>query len=468
MVSNTWIQEELSASRLTTLVAELYAFQKIEAVISGDSLIGLGPVEILNLLRYQSRLQNFSIGAGDCFRICEAMKAFQFHPCKIDIARLASQWIELQRPESFPEFFMKTLGRRFLTSRPRELPVISICLYGFGRIARILTRILGRYGPGSPIRVHSVLVRKDSAGQISRRAYLLENDSVYGSFGGSVEAEGEDTMIVNGNPVRFIDSGELEEASSFPDRTLFLDTTGQERSSSEIKKWMERKNFSYYATTFPSGDLPCIIHGINQHRLHELAESIFSGGSDAGACVIPLLRLLHDEFEIQDGHIEMVRPYTNDQNLLDNIHRTPRLGRAAPGNLVLSDETLEREIEDTLPELSRRITTGTLRAPVPSGSLAMIHFTPSFKLDRRELNHVLKEQTLRGDLRNQIQYSDSPDLVSGDISGNPHSSVIDSNRTISAGKHCCVYAWYDNEYAYAWQLIRLFQELGSLSVMQYG
>lgn len=466
-----WVDQEICASRVITAANELFAFQKVEAVISGASLIGPGPIEILKLAHRQSRLMQLEYSIHDFLEILKGLRTANLQPCRIDIALLTSQWVMCERPSDIRAFFLNTLGRRFITPLPRNLPPLPVVLFGFGRIARALTRILARYGPSSPIIIKAVIIRSGEKDSLSRRAYLLGNDTVYGSFPGDIEKnESGEILIVNGNEIRFIAADKLENVDLTPlnlQNALMIDTTGE--GGKELEQFAQvNKNILFCVATYPFKGIPEIIHGANQFRVHEIEKKVFSTGSDSAAAILPVLRLLHDEFSITDLHIENIRSYTNDQNLLDNIHSTARMGRAAPGNLVLTGDDLSGEIIEILPEFAGMVTTGMLRAPILNGSLAIVNFSSQMKPGRNELNEFLKAQSLKGDLRTQLEYSEAEDFVSSDITSNPHCALIDSPRTQAYSGHAVVYLWYDNEYGYACQIIRMLQEVANISIMQYG
>ncbi len=464
--NRSWKEAELEAARLVSLVTELYSSHNVEIVISGRSLIGLSPFSCIRYLLEESRRQEMRFTARDSVILLEGLREFRLHPCRIDLSAILGQWIMCERPSDMHRFFSNTLGRRFLTPKPRTPTELSVTLAGFGRIARVFTRILARYGPASPIRIRSVLTRATEKQDLERRAHLLANDSVYGPFDGTINAYEKDRAItVNGMTIQFQDAQEPD-WNSLRGGPL-VDTTG--RTPAQAVNWATRAlegGVPWTIFTTPVAGVPTILHGENQHLVHGLRGKMFSTGSHEANAVVPVLRLLDLEYQLTDAHVRTVVPYTNDQNLLDNLHDTPRLGRAAPDNLVLLESTLEEEIREQMPGLS--FSASSLRAPIPVGGLVSIQFHAERIPSAAKLNDFLRDESLRGGLRSQLEFSDAPDLVSSDIIANPHSAVIDSARTSSNGRHAVVHLWYDNEYGYASQLLRVLQELCNLSVMQYG
>ena len=166
---------------------------------------------------------------------------------------------------------------------------------------------------------------------------------------------------------------------------------------------------------------------------------------------------MNDKFGVIKGHIETVHAYTNDQNLLDNMHNKPRRGRSAAINMVITSTGAGSAVTKVIPELKDKLTANAVRVPTPNGSLAILSLELAKKTSIEEINAVIKDAALNGDLVNQIYYSFDPELVSSDIIGNTCCSVFDSNATIASldGKNIVLYAWYDNEFGYTKQVIRL-------------
>jgi glyceraldehyde 3-phosphate dehydrogenase len=152
-----------------------------------------------------------------------------------------------------------------------------------------------------------------------------------------------------------------------------------------------------------------------------------------------------------------VHAYTNDQNLLDNMHKKPRRGRSAAINMVITSTGAGSAVTKVIPDMKDKLTANAVRVPTPNGSLAILSLELNKTTSIEELNAVLRDASLNGDLVNQIYYSYDPELVSSDIIGNTCCSVFDSHATIVSndGKNVVLYAWYDNEFGYTKQVIRL-------------
>jgi glyceraldehyde 3-phosphate dehydrogenase len=172
---------------------------------------------------------------------------------------------------------------------------------------------------------------------------------------------------------------------------------------------------------------------------------------------------------IDRGHIETIHSYTNDQNLLDNYHSKYRRGRSAAMNMVITETGADKAVAKVLPVLEGKLTGNAVRVPTPDVSLAILNLTLKKDMTKDEVNEILKDGALRGDLVEQIQYSSSNELVSSDLIGNPCASIVDSPATIvSKDKRSVVlYVWYDNEYGYSRQVIRFAKYLSDVIRLTY-
>ena len=209
--------------------------------------------------------------------------------------------------------------------------------------------------------------------------------------------------------------------------------------------------------TAPGKEIPNIVYGINQTELDLENENIYSAASCTTNAISPVLKVINDNFGVKKGHIETVHAYTNDQNLLDNMHKKPRRGRSAAINMVITSTGAGNAVTKVIPDLKDKLTANAVRVPTPNGSLAIMNLELGKETTLDELNEVVKNAALNGELVNQIYYATDPEMVSNDIIGNTCCSVFDSNATIvhKDGKNVVIYAWYDNEFGYTKQVIRL-------------
>jgi glyceraldehyde 3-phosphate dehydrogenase len=382
-------------------------------------------------------------------------------PSKLDIGKLASEWIVEQDAYSSKADFL-TFKLKNLKDSSSEISPRDVVLYGFGRIGRLAAReLIKQAGKGQQLRLRAIVTRGSSDADIIKRASLLRSDSVHGSFKGTVVEDLENkAIIINGQIVKMIDASNPEDIDYTQHgitNALIIDNTGVFTTREALSRHLQAKGVSKVLLTAPGKEVPNIVYGINQGLLDLENENIYSAASCTTNAISPILKVVNDKFGVVKGHIETVHAYTNDQNLLDNMHNKPRRGRSAAINMVITSTGAGSAVTKVIPELKDKLTANAVRVPTPNGSLAILSLELAKKTSIEEINAVIKDAALNGDLVNQIYYSFDPELVSSDIIGNTCCSVFDSNATIASldGKNIVLYAWYDNEFGYTKQVIRL-------------
>jgi glyceraldehyde 3-phosphate dehydrogenase len=240
-----------------------------------------------------------------------------------------------------------------------------------------------------------------------------------------------------------------------------IDNTGVFTNREALSRHLKAKGVSKVLLTAPGKEIPNVVYGINQDTLDIENETIFSAASCTTNAISPVIKVVNDKFGVVKGHIETVHAYTNDQNLLDNMHKKPRRGRSAAINMVITSTGAGSAVTKVIPDMKDKLTANAVRVPTPNGSLAILSLELNKTTSVEEVNAVLRDASLNGDLVNQIYYSYDPELVSSDIIGNTCCSVYDSHATIVSpdGKNVVLYTWYDNEFGYTKQVIRLAKHI---------
>ena len=351
----------------------------------------------------------------------------------------------------------------------------DVVLFGFGRIGRIAAReLVTQAGKGEQLRLRAIVTRTYSNEELSKRAELLRTDSVHGTFPGTITEDYENkALVINGQMIYMIAAQNPEDVDYTKygiNSALLIDNTGVFRDRVELSRHLKAKGISQVLLTAPAkGDVPNIVTGINEGEFNFKKETIFSNASCTTNAITPVLKIVDNAFGIEKGHIETIHSYTNDQNLLDNYHKKYRRGRSAALNLVITETGADKAVAKVLPHLAGKLTGNAVRVPTPNVSLAILNLTLSKKTDKDGVNELLKQASLFGDLSEQIEFSISNELVSTDLIGNSHSSIIDGPATIISkdGKSVILYAWYDNEYGYTRQVIRLAKKLGDVVRLTY-
>jgi glyceraldehyde 3-phosphate dehydrogenase len=456
------IEDERAAVKLQRFVGELLYDKGIELVIFRHHLTDVTISEILNLHSYAGKVVNKPIDVYTTSDLAEIILSLNIKPSKLDIGKLASEWLsDASQYDSKTDFIEKKLAG-FEPSANNEIQPRDVVLYGFGRIGRLAARELIRQaGKGQQLRLRAIVTRGSSDADIIKRASLLRNDSVHGAFKGTVLEDLENkALIINGQIVRMINAANPEDIDYTEygiNNALVIDNTGVFTTRETLSRHLQSKGVSKVLLTAPGKEMPNIVFGINQNTLNLEDEKLFSAASCTTNAISPILKVVNDVFGVVRGHIETVHAYTNDQNLLDNMHKKPRRGRAAAVNMVITSTGAGNAVTKVIPELQDKLTANAVRVPTPNGSLAILSLELSKETSVDEINNTIKNAALNGDLVNQIYYSIDPELVSSDIIGNTCCSVYDSSATIISknGKNIVLYTWYDNEFGYTKQVIRL-------------
>jgi len=308
---------------------------------------------------------------------------------------------------------------------------------------------------------------------LEKRASLLQYDSVHGDFPGTVSTDVENqALIINGTTVHIISANNPEDIDYTEygiNDALIIDNTGAFRDDVALARHLVPKGASKVLLTAPGKNVPNIVHGVN-HKEHDPAKvDIFSAASCTTNAITPVLKAIEDSLGVVHGHLETIHAYTNDQNLVDNMHKKYRRGRAAALNMVITETGAGQAVSKALPSFDGKLTSNAIRVPVPNGSLAILNLELEAKTSVDGINAIMKKYALEGDLVEQIKYSLNNELVSSDIVGSSAPSIYDSNATIVTedGKNAVLYVWYDNEYGYSHQVIRLAKYIANVRRYTY-
>jgi glyceraldehyde 3-phosphate dehydrogenase len=466
---NDWISQDEAAEAMLPLIGHLYRDRGVNTNVYGQSLVNKTVIDLLNAHRFAQQVLGSELSVLDTLSVLQAMSKLDLSPSRVDIGKLTVQYREQTGTQSVDEFVAEKLvsvnnGRGSLLSEPRD-----VVLYGFGRIGRLLARVLvEKTGGGDKLRLRAIVVRKGTDQDLMKRASLLERDSVHGPFNGVLSFdEEENAIIANGNMIRLIYANSpdnIDYTAYGINDAIVIDNTGLWRDREGLRKHLQSKGASKVILTAPGkGDIPNIVFGINNELVNP-DENIFSAASCTTNAVVPVLKAVNDKFGIINGHLETCHSYTNDQNLIDNYHKKSRRGRAAALNMVITETGAAKASAKALPELAGKLTGNAIRVPVANVSLAVLNLSLSEETTVEELNNYLREMALHSPLQNQIAFVNSPELVSSDFIGSRHAGVVDSLATIVNGDRCVLYVWYDNEFGYTCQVVRLLQKIAGIEL----
>ena len=454
-------------------VSDLWYDNSIELVLFRNQLMDRKVSEILNLHEYAGEFVQKPISIFDSVEIAQAIKKLNLPPAKLDIGKLTYEYhLEDQKYENATAFVASKLVD---AKKSKNIEPKDVILYGFCRIGRLVAReLMTRTGKGNQLRLRAIVTRgENNKTVLEKRASLLRNDSVHGDFSGMVNVDIKNSaLIINGTTVNVISANAPEDIDYTKygiSNALVIDNTGAFRDDKALARHLKAKGVSKVLLTAPGKGIPNIVHGVNHLEYNPDKVHIFSAASCTTNAITPVLKAIEDSFGVKSGHLETIHAYTNDQNLVDNFHNKYRRGRAAGLNMVITETGAGKAVSKALPSLEGKLTSNAIRVPVPNGSLAILNLELDKKTSVESLNTIMKKYALEGDLVEQIKYEMSDELVSSDIVGSSAPSIYDSKATIvrTDGKNAILYIWYDNEYGYSHQVIRLAKYISKVRRYAY-
>lgn len=455
------------------IISDLWYDKSIEVVLFRNQLIDKNVSEILNLHEYAGEFVGKPISIFDSVEIAREMLSLDLPPSKLDIGKLTFEYhLEDDKYRNTKSFVIDKLkkAKDFDTIKPKD-----VVLYGFGRIGRLLAReLMSKTGKGNQLRLRAIVTRdKNDPTILEKRASLLRYDSVHGDFQGSVTADAKNnTLIINGTTVHMISANGPEDIDYTQfgiEDALVIDNTGAFTTEEALKRHLVSKGTSKVLLTAPGKGIPNIVYGVNHNEHNPDKVDIFSAASCTTNAITPILKAVEDTLGVIKGHLETIHAYTNDQNLVDNMHNKYRRGRAAALNMVITETGAGSAVAKALPSLAGKLTSNAIRVPVPNGSLVVLNLEVGKETSVEEINNIMKQYALEGELVEQIKYSLNNELVSSDIVGTNAPSIYDSNATIVSGdgKNIVLYVWYDNEFGYSHQVIRLAKYIAKVRRYNY-
>lgn len=465
------MNREALAESMIPMVGKLYRESSVITSIYGRPMINRSVVDIMKAHRFVRQMESQPLSVEETYPIMTWLSQQTLGPARIDIGKLATKF---KRDGGDLDAFLRQeldglVGAdRALNFQPRD-----VVLYGFGRIGRLVARILvEKAGGGNALRLRAIVVRKGgAANDLVKRASLLRRDSVHGSFRGTISVDEENqALICNGNFIKVIysDSPTSVDYTAYGiDNAIVIDNTGIWRDEKGLGQHLQCKGVSQVVLTAPGkGDIKNVVMGVNDD-LMAADDTILSAASCTTNAIVPVLKVLNDRFGIENGHVETVHSYTNDQNLIDNYHKGNRRGRSAALNMVITETGAAKAVAKALPELAGKLTGNAIRVPTPNVSLAILNLSLGAATDVDELNTLLREASLEGPLRKQIDYVNSPEVVSTDFVGSRYAAIVDAESTIVNGDRCVLYVWYDNEFGYSCQVVRMVQKMAGVIYPAY-
>ena len=466
-----WKWREALAELMVPLIGSLYR-NGINIMIYGKSLVNESPVAIMKAHRFARQTDYNELSELETYPILQYISSLKLQDCEIDIGEIAVKcpfFNDIKDDTSkIPDYINNELQSVINKESNRPNNPKNIVLYGFGRIGRLVARMMTQTtGPGNYFRLKAIVIRKASDDDIFKRASLLTRDSVHGPFDGTVRVDEENsTLVINGNSVKIIYASspdEIEYNNYDIIDPIVIDNTGVWRDEDSLSKHLKSGASKVILTAPAKGNLKNIVYGINDNILED-EDSIISAASCTTNAIVPVLKAVNDKYKIKGGHIETVHAYTNDQNLIDNFHKGDRRGRGAPLNMVITSTGAVKAVAKALPELEGKLTGNAIRVPTPNVSLAILSLALKEKVTDIQINDYLKSIAFHSKYREIIGFVNSPEIVSTDFYSSPFASIIDSQATIASKNRVTLYCWYDNEYGYSKQVIGLTKKVAKINL----
>jgi len=465
----SWQERQTFAENMQPIIGQLFRNNGIEISIYGRPLVNASAIDIIKAHKSVALHEESKLRLRESFPFVQALANMPLAPARIDVGKLAYRYLFKGEANglSIEQFLEKELATIAKNTDVQESK--DVVLYGFGRIGRLLARLLiERAGPNAKLKLRAIVIRPGKEDDLEKRASLLRRDSVHGAFNGSITIDKENNVIkANGAFIQIIyarSPSEIDYTAYGINNALVVDNTGIWSDEEGLGQHLQSKGVAKVLLTAPAkGDIKNIVYGVNEDMILS-EDKIISAASCTTNAITPVLKALNDEFGIRNGHVETVHSYTNDQNLIDNYHPAPRRGRSAPLNMVISTTGAAKAVAKALPELKGLLTGNAIRVPTPNVSMAIMNLNLKKATDKAALNDYLRNISLNSALQNQVDYTASTEIVSTDLVGSRYAGVVDSQATIVDGDRAVLYVWYDNEFGYSCQVVRVMLAMADIHV----
>ncbi|NWO05320.1 MAG: glyceraldehyde-3-phosphate dehydrogenase [Alteromonadaceae bacterium] len=469
---SNWTDRESTAEAMIPLIGRLNRKNNVVTSVYGRAIINQSVIDIIRAHRFVRQVEDSELSVHDTLPILEAMDKLELGRGHVDIGKLAVKFKE-SGVSDLTEFLKQEIGPivgqyKAECADQDVRDTKDVVLYGFGRIGRLLARILiEKAGGGANLRLRAIVVRKGKAdNDLQKRASLLRRDSVHGPFDGTITVDEEDSaLIANGNYIKVIYSDgpdQVDYTQYDINNAIVIDNTGIWRDEDGLGLHLKSKGVSRVILTAPGkGDIKNIVYGINSDSITD-DDKILYAASCTPTATTPEPKAIHDQYGIENGHVETVPSYTNDQTLTEHSHKGTRRGRSAPLNMVITETGAAKAGAKALPELKGKLSGNAIRVPTPNVSMAILNLNLKKDVDVDMVNDYLRDMALHSELQKQIDFVNSPEVVSTDFVGSRHAGVVDAQATIAEGNRLILYVWYDNEFGYSAQVIRCVNDMAGI------
>ena len=472
-----WKQREALVQEMIPAIGRLFSQRNVGIYIYGRPLHNRSVTFIMKAHRFVRQIERNEMSEFESHPVLMALSKLDLWHVQIDLGKLTVRFMEHHEEkrdaaQGVDEFVKGELAYLDGVNKKPIKKCQHVVLYGFGRIGRLMARLLiERTSTAEIMQLKAIVVRPGGEGDLQKRASLFMNDSVHGAFQGTLRVdEQNNSLIANGNEIKVIYANGPEEIDYTQygiEDAMIIDNTGMWRDEAGLSRHLEAKGAAKVLLTAPGkGNMKNIVYGINDDQI-SADDTILTAASCTTNAIAPVLKVVNDRFGIEKGHVETVHADTNDQNLIDNYHTGSRRGRSAALNMVLTETGAAKAVVKAIPELEGKLTGNAIRVPIPNVSMAIMNLTLEKATTREELNEFLRDIALHSKLQDQISYTESPDAVSSDFVGSREAGIVDSNATIVNDNHVVLYLWYDNEFGYCCQVGRMVYKMAGIIYQQY-
>lgn len=443
------------AEQLTVVASRLYRQHDVRLQCAGHPVLSRSPAQLVASMQFA--LVANGIELDEMRELLKALTDAELMPCTIDIADIAAGE-GLDTPE-----LLQVIEVSDDRAEPRD-----VVLNGFGRVGRLLVRLMFEDGCGPLLQLRAIAVRPGT--ELEHRTELLRQDSIHGRIHADVEyAQDDRAVVINGQSVPFVEMSGPEDVSqlqplSLDSNTLLIDSTGSRRKKAELDPWIGGTISQVLVTAPCSEPVPNVVRGIHSAEV-DLSQPLISAASCTTNAIAPIAAWLESTYGLKHLHMETVHAYTNDQNLVDNAHSSPRRSRAATENMIITATGAQKAVGLVLPDIGAKMTATAVRVPVADVSLLTCIFQLDGLATGDEMREAFRQASHQIGWRQLLGFSSNAAAASSDFKGDRHACVIDGPSIECDADRGVLQAWYDNEIGYCAQVLRLAEDMSPNSAI---
>lgn len=450
------------AHEMIPIIKRLHRDYNVVLSIFSQALLGADDIGVVRAHRFARHVVDRPLSMQSTLDILRVLDSLELVPASLDLGSLVVRFN--RDPEGDLEAFLRAQLTDIIDKRSARHHR-DVVLYGFERVGRMIARLLiARDSEYAGPRLRAIVVPPRGNDTVSIGA-LLRRDSVHGQFAGSVIVDEEaGTVTANGVEIQVItteDAASVDYAAHGIEHAIVVDNSRESQDRAGLEQHLAASGVERVVLVGRGeGDVKNVVYGINDHEItDDQAGKVVATASCTTNAVATILSALDGRYGIRHAHIESVHAYTSDQSLLDEYHSSPRRGRAANLNIVPASTGAEQAVAEVLPALQGKVTAAAVRVPVPDVSMAALNLALDKNVDRDGLNNYLRKVSLYSTMKQQVDFTTSPTVVSSDFAGSDYNCIVDGATTMAHDNHVSVRIWYDNDVSHARQSLRIIEHI---------